>query len=141
MPKLPYKKTLPMSTVKPDPEGAGLLDAHQMQIYDEIIMTAMKGSDLSEAIQRLRAVPVEQRYISRIIAALGFVFGDFDGACVRLDLDTLPSDELDRITTLLHIMSAQFCMLVAAVFGPDLMRTIMSDAMESTRASVGDSGA
>lgn len=123
----------------PDPEGSGMLDAPQMQIYDEIIMAAMKGLDTAEGIGRLKALPVEERYISRIIAALGFAFGDFDTACVRMDLDTLSANELDRIIKLLNMRSAQFCMLMAAVFGPDRMRVIMSDAIESTASTVHNS--
>jgi hypothetical protein len=134
MPKRTYKITPPISSLKPDPEGSGIFDAPQMQIYDEIIMATMQGLDPSETIQRLVAVPVEERYTSRIIAALGFAFGDFDSACVRIDLDTLPAAEVERMEALIEMRSAQFCILLREFVGSKLMKTIISEAIE--RAAV-----
>ena len=122
---------LPASSIQPDPQGSGLLDAPQMEIYDRIIMAAMQdSSDLSAAIRKLSAVPVEERYISRVIAALDFAFGDFDSACIKLDVDTLPMGEIDRLGKILETRSAQFCILMREFFGPDYMRILMSAAME-----------
>jgi len=117
-----------------------MLDASEMQIYDEIIMAAMQGRDSSEAIRRLAAVPVEERYTSRVIAALGFAFGDFDSVCIRLDLDTLPDAEIDRMAALLETTSAQFCILMREFFGPTQMRRIMSENIERAAATEDDSG-
>jgi hypothetical protein len=130
MPYRPYKKNIPLSQLKPDPEGAGMLDAPQTQIYDRIIMAAMQGQDPSAAIRELTAVPVEERYISRVIAALGFAFGDFDSACVRMDLDTLPPAEIERLTALLAGRSTQFCILMREFFGSEQMKAIISAAAE-----------
>jgi hypothetical protein len=127
---------LPISSLKPDPEGAGLLDAPQMQIYDRILMAAMKNQDsaLAAAVRELSAVPVEERYISRIIAALGFAFGDFDSACVRLDLETLPDLEVERMAQLVEARTIQFCILSSTFFGEKKMQELITDAIEGAMA-------
>src|SRR5258708_619901 len=122
----PYKKNIPVSQLKPDPEGAGMLDAPQMQIYDRIITAVMHGQDPAASIRELTAVPVEERYISRVIAALGFAFGDFDSACVRMDLDTLLTAEIERLTGLLAGRSTQFCILMREFFGSEQMKAMIS---------------
>jgi len=72
----------------PIQNGADLLNAPQMAIYDQIIIAGMQGygPEFSAALRKLCALPVQERYIWRVISGLGFAFGDFDSACVRLDL-------------------------------------------------------
>jgi hypothetical protein len=140
MSKRLHKINLPVSSIKPDPEGSGLLDAHQMAIYDRIIMAAMQNRpDLSAAIRELAAVPVEERYSSRLVSALGFAFGDFDSACVRFDVDTLPSAEIDRLEEQLEMRASQFCILMREVFGSTYMKILMSAAVERAVAPPDDS--
>ncbi len=128
----PQFKNLSISSLKPDPEGAGLLDAPQMQIYDRILMAAQTNhdSELATAVRELAAVAVEERYISRIVAALGFAFGDFDSACVKLDLQTLPEEERERLAQLTATRAIQFCMLLSTLFGKERMQRILTEAME-----------
>ena len=83
-----------------------------MDVYDQIIKADMQGSDVRPALQELAMRPPEDRYISRIVAALGFAFGDLDSRCIGFDLETLPIADLERIRKLLEIRAAQFCMLL-----------------------------
>ena len=128
-------KDLPLSNLMPDPEAAGLLGAPQMQIYDRILMAAMKNQDseLAAAVRELAAVPIEERYISRILAALGFAFGDFDSACVRLDLETLPEAEWERVAQVLEMRTIQFCILLNTVLGEKRTQRLLTDAMNHAK--------
>jgi hypothetical protein len=133
----PFKKNIPVSSLVPDPEGAGMLEAPGMQVYDRIIMAAMESSDfpdarLSTALRELSAVPVQDRYVSRVVAALGFAFGDFDSACIKLDLDTLPFSETDRLEGLMEQRSIQFWILMRTFFGSERAKALISAALEDT---------
>jgi hypothetical protein len=134
---------LPFSTIHADPEGAGLLDAPEMKIYDRIIMAAMQDhdSELSATLKELETVPIELRYVSRIIAALAFAFGDFDSACVKFDLLTLPGKEQDRMAGIVEARAAQFCILLREFFGVEGMKNIFLRAIDQAgKSAAGASG-
>lgn len=123
---------LPLSNLKPNPEGASLPDTPQMEIYDRIIKAAMQGysPEFSAALRSLDALPFEQRYVWRVISALGVAFGDFDSACIRLDLDSLPGAQVDRMTEEMETRAVQFCILMREFFGEQWMRNIMAAAID-----------
>ena len=102
-----------------------------MDIYDQIIKADMQGSVVRPALQELAMRPPEDRYISRIVAALGFAFGDLDSRCVGFDLETLPAIELERIRKLLKIRATQFCMLLREVLGAQPAERLLSRVAES----------
>lgn len=126
----PRAMDLPVSSIESDTEGSGLLNSPDMEVYDRFILAGMKGQDISSAIRAISMLPPEQRYVSRIISALGFAFADFDSVCIRIDLDTMPSTEIDRMKEVLETRTIQFCILVREFFGPEALAAIMSAAAE-----------
>jgi hypothetical protein len=125
-------KSIPPSSIKPDPQGSGLLEATQMAIYDEIILAAMKGysPEFSAAFRKLDALPLEKRYLWHVVSGLGFAFGDFDSACIRLDLGSLPSAQVDAMRDTMESRAIQFCILMREFFGEDRMKHMMTQAIE-----------
>jgi hypothetical protein len=129
-------KYIPLDKFKIDPEAAALLDAPQMAIYDRILMAAMQNRDeaLRAALRDLSAIPLSQRYVWGIISALGFAFGDFDSACIKLDLDTLPFKKTDKMREVIEFRAAQFCILMREFFGDEGMKIIMYRAIDNASA-------
>lgn len=129
-------KYIPIDKFKIDPEAAGLLNAPEMAIYDRILMAAMqdRDSELRAALRDLAAIPLSKRYVWRIFSALGFAFGDFDSACVKLDLDSLSFEKTDKMREVMEFRAAQFCILMATFFGDDGMKIILSRAIDNASA-------
>jgi hypothetical protein len=140
MSKSSHSTNLPLSTIHPDPEGAGLLNAPEMKIYDRIIMWVMqdRASEVAAALRELEGVPVEQRYVSRVIGALAFAFGDFDSTCIKFDLLTLPSKDRDSMDEILEVRAAQFCLLAREFFGVERMKTILLRVIDHAASSAVD---
>jgi hypothetical protein len=125
-------RNLPTSDLRPDPTGASLLDAPEMQVYDRILMAEITGrkQELLAGLRELESIPTAHRYISRIIAAFEFAFGDFDSACIRFDLMSLPTKEHDRINEALRFRVPQFCLLLREFFGVEEMQYILQRSIK-----------
>lgn len=130
---------IPAANLNPDPEGRGLLDAAEMQVYDRVLMAAMadRKAEFSAAVRDLRALPLESRYLWRIISALGFVFGDFDSACVRIDLQTLPDKETDRLCQLTRERGIQFLIWLREMLGQTGAQELLAQFMDSEASKAG----
>ena len=79
---------------------------------------------------------VHRGYVSRIFAALGFAFGDFDSVCVRFDIEFLPESELKHLAELAQIRAIPFCILIRTLFGdkmPEIMTTAINRAADSAQ--------
>jgi hypothetical protein len=48
-------------------------------------------------LEWIKQIPIERRYISRIVAALRVAFQDFDAYTVAIDADTLSAEEVKEI--------------------------------------------
>jgi len=131
---------VPFSTIHADPEGTGLLDASEMKIYDRILMAEItdRKQELLVGLKELENIPIAQRYISRIIAAFDFAFGDFDSACIRFDLMTLPAKERDRMDEAIRFRTTQFCIMLRELFGVEEMQHILQVTMKLCSESPAD---
>jgi len=90
----------------------------------------MSGGNVDGKLREISEVPLEERYTWRVASALKWAFADLDDLNVRADLETLRGDDLQRIFDLLRYRPLQFCLFLAALWGPDAMEQMMSRAID-----------
>ena len=114
-------------------EGSAELLNSKLEPYMETYMAIHSGESPHDAAQRLIApLPLEDRYLWRVVNALNWAFGDFDSETIKLDLMTLSEEQLKKATKeLLTFRPFQFCRLLRTLVGEELMREIMSGAIRS----------
>lgn len=99
-------------------------------IYEDWITVGL-GSDSEEILERLSKVPLEDRYVWRVLAGLEFAFDDFNPSFLEADVHSLGSlEQGQRVFDHLRRRPLQFCQLMAAILGPDLMAKVISEAIE-----------
>src|SRR5438105_193623 len=106
-----------------------LLDSSGMLPYVALAMAAVKGTDLKPALEQIRELPLEKRYVWRVASALKWGFADFDSLNVVADRDTLSQEDLAKITELLRLRPIQFCLLLTALLGSESMERLMTEAI------------
>ena len=78
-------KRIPIRDLKVEPEVEQLLESTAMEPYMNLAVAMMGGTDPNPAILQLLALPLEQRYVWRVVSALKWAFADFDTVTVDAD--------------------------------------------------------
>lgn len=90
----------------------------------------LTGHGTDRATTALSELPLEHRYIFRIVTGLKQAFCDFDKSSVRADLSTMNAEEFDAVVQLIDCRVLQFAMLLRTVFGAEEMQRMLLDAVE-----------
>jgi hypothetical protein len=89
----------------------------------------MGGRDTGPALAKLAALPLEQRYVWRVVSALKWAFCDLDTDSVAADVATLSEQELKTVAEPLALRAMQFSLFVKALVGETAAREIMVRAL------------
>ncbi|HUI74229.1 MAG TPA: hypothetical protein VLX32_04755 [Candidatus Acidoferrum sp.] len=65
--------------------------------YYRELVERLTGRDIRALKEWVRGLPLERRYISRMVSCLRLAFEDLDVDTIKLDAETLGSEELKRI--------------------------------------------
>jgi len=125
----PKYKVVELSTLKVEEGAHELFDSPEMEPYCRYLMAGMTGQDVTAELDAIRQLPLEKRYLWRVVSALKMGFADFDTVNVAVDRQTLRSADFAKVMDLLKLRPAQFCMLVAALVGPEHMERTMLQAI------------
>jgi hypothetical protein len=90
----------------------------------------MRGQDTQPYLAALAALPLEDRYVWRVISALKLAFCDLDTQSARADLHTLSERDIEAVAEPLAVRAIQFCLFVRALVGQDAMNQIMQQALK-----------
>jgi hypothetical protein len=111
-------------------EGAHeLASSPDMEPYLNLIMAEMQGGDPTPHLEALAALPLEKRYVWRVVSALKWAFADLETESVNADLETLSSEDLARVMELLRLRPMQFCIFLRALVGAEEMQRMMIEAI------------
>jgi len=111
-------------------EGAHeLATSPEMKPYLDLIIAEMQGNDTAALLEKLKALPLEKRYIWRITSALKWAFADFEDMNLVADQQTLSAEDLAKVRELVKVRPIQFCMFIKALFGAEEMQQIMIHAI------------
>ena len=105
----------------------------EMEPYCRYLMAAMMGKDVAAELEAIRQLPLEKRYLWRVISALKWGFADFDTANVAVDKLTLDPGDFAQVMDLLKLRPIQFCLLMASLIGPEQMERTMLQAIGMTK--------
>ena len=128
-------RNVPMKDIKTEPGSDELVRSEKMKPYLALIRAQMRGQDTQPYLAALAAVPLEDRYVWRVISALKWGFCDFDSQSARADLRTLSDRDLETVAEPLAIRAIQFCLFVQALVGQDGMEQIMQQALRYAKDS------
>jgi len=134
-------KRIPIRDLKVEPEVEQLLESTAMEPYMNLAVAMMGGTDPNPAILQLLALPLEQRYVWRVVSALKWAFADFDTVTVDADRQTLSLEDRNQLIDLLKHRPLQFCLFLSALLGQEDMELMMLSAIKNSRTIAAQSQA
>ena len=128
-------RNVPIKDVKTEPGADELIRSEKMKPYLALNRAHMEGRGTQPYLAALAAVPLEDRYVWRVISALKWAFCDLDIQSARADLYTLSDEDLETVAEPLPVRAIQFCLFVQALVGQEAMEEIMQQALRIAKDS------
>ena len=128
MSKAPIKN-VPISEIRIEPGSEELVRSDGMKLYLEVLKAEISGRDTGPALAALAALPLEQRYVWRVISALKWGLCDLDTESVAADVETLSEQELKTVAEPLALRAMQLSLFIKALVGETAAREIMLRAL------------
>jgi hypothetical protein len=124
-------KSIPVDHIQTDPHAGELPRFEDSRPYDEYVMALMSREDTGKALAAIAALPIVDRYTSRIVSGLNFGLADFDSVCVRADIDTLSASDLADLREQLLARPYQLSKFLLLIYGKERLLEIMSAAIKT----------
>jgi hypothetical protein len=122
-------KYIPIDALRAESGSEELVNSESMKPYMELLIAKMGGRDTSRALAALAALPLEQRYVWRVISALKWGLCDLETENVTADIATLSEQDLKSVAEPLALRAMQFALFVKALVGDTQGREIMLQAI------------
>ena len=126
-------KVVELSSLHVEEGAKELFDSPGMQPYAEYLMAIMQGADPTPALEYLRRVPLEGRYVWRVASALKWAFADCETDNVDADKQTLSPEELARVVDLLKLRPMQMAIFLKALVGAEEMQRMRVEGIKVAR--------
>jgi hypothetical protein len=121
--------SLPISEIHSEAGAQDLVRSEKMKPYLAFLRAQMGGQDTEPYLAALAALPLEDRYVWRVISALKWAFCDLDTENAIADLNTLSEEDLKKVVEPLSLRAIQFCLFVNALIGEEATERIMQHAL------------
>ena len=133
--------SLPISEIHSEDGAQELVRSEKMKPYLALLKAQMSGQDTEPYLAALAALPLEERYVWRVISALKWAFCDLDTENAIADVRTLSEADLKKVVEPLSLRAIQLCLFVNALLGEEPTERIMQHALRcSKESSEPDSG-
>lgn len=126
---------LPISEIHSEEGAQDLVRSERMKPYLAFLKAQMSGEDTEPYLAALAVLPLEERYVWRVMSALKWAFCDLDTENAIADLHTLSEDDLKKALEPLSLRAIQFCLFVNALIGEDATERIMEHAVRCAKES------
>ena len=126
---------LPISEIHSEAGAQDLVQSERMKPYLAFLKAQMGGQDAEPYLIALAALPLEERYVWRVISALKWAFCDLDTENAIADFRTLSEEDRVRVAEPLTLRATQFCLFVNALIGEDATERIMQHAVKCAKES------
>jgi hypothetical protein len=123
------EKRIKKASIKNLRQESGAHELADMELYLKLAMSVMQNADTTVALEAIRQLPLEKRYVWRVASALKWAFADFDDLPAEADRQTLLPEDLVKVMDLLKFRPMQFCIFLKALVGADAMQRIMVEAI------------
>jgi hypothetical protein len=132
---------LPTSEIHSEDGAKELVRSEKMKPYFALLKAQMSGQDTEPYLAALTALPLEERYVWRVISALKWAFCDLETENAIADVHTLSEEDLKRVVEPLSLRAIQFSLFVNALLGEEATERIMQHALRCAKeSSAPDSG-
>jgi hypothetical protein len=122
-------KQVKLNTLRAEDGAEELVESPAMAPYVRLAEALLKGGSLKEEVRAIAALPLEERYLWRVLSALKWGFADFDSANVTIDRKTLRPEDRSRVAGLIQHRPVQFCLFLKALLGEEAMEQMMVQAI------------
>jgi len=110
-----------------------ILASPAMQPYIRLAEAVFNEQETTGALAAISKLPLEKRYIWRVVSALKWALCDFDSVSVKADRATLSEEEMSKVRALLQLRPAQFCLFLKALLGEEEMEQVVRGALEMAK--------
>ena len=124
---------LPTNEVKSENGAQDLVRSERMKPYLALLKAQIGGQDTEPFLTALAALPLEERYVWRVISALKWAFCDLETENAIADFRTLSEEDRVRVAEPLTLRATQFCLFVNALIGEDATERIMQHAVRCAK--------
>ena len=128
-------RSIAMSELNIEEGAQDLVRSEKMKPYLALLKARIGGQDTEPYLDALAALPLEERYVWRVISALKWAFCDLETESVTVDLHTLGEQDLKKVVKPLTLRATQFCLFVNALLGEDATERIMRQAVRCAKES------
>jgi hypothetical protein len=126
---------LPTSEIHTEAGAQELVLSERMKPYLALLKAQMGGQDTETYLAALAALPLEERYVWRVISALKWAFCDLDTESAIADLHTLSEEDLKKVVEPLSLRTIQLCLFVNSLVGEDATERIVQRALRCAKES------
>lgn len=126
-------KKVPMDTIRTEPGAQELVRSEKMKPYLDLLKAQMGGGEAEPYHAALAALPLEDRYIWRVVSALKWAFCDLETENVAADLNTLSAEDIKIVTEPLALRAMQFSLFASALLGEKAAEQIMWQAIKCAK--------
>jgi hypothetical protein len=123
------KKIVPIRELKFEEGAEELTNSTMTQPYARLAEAVLSQEGIREAIAEIAGLPLEERYLWRVLSALKWGFADFDIVNVAVDRKTLRSEDREKVVDLVQHRPVQFCLFLKALMGDEAMEEMMTKAI------------
>jgi hypothetical protein len=127
--------SLPISEIHSEDGAQELVRSEKMKPYFALLKAQMSGQDTEPYLAALAALPLEERYVWRVISALKWAFCDLETESAIADFRTLSEEDRVRVAEPLTLRATQFCLFVNALLGEEATDQIMQHALRCAKES------
>jgi hypothetical protein len=125
----------PTSEIHSEEGAQDLVRSERMKPYLAFLKAQTSGEDTEPFLAVLAALPLEERYVWRVISALKWAFCDLDTENAIADVRTLSEEDLKKVVEPLSLRAIQFCLFVNALIGEGATERIMQHAVRCAKES------
>ena len=86
-------------------------------------------------MDEIAALPLEKRYVWRVVSALKWAFTDYDSLGIAADRETLSPEDRIKVTGFLEFRPVQFCLFLKSLLGDGEMERMMTSAIAHAKQS------
>lgn len=122
-----------VDTIRMEEGAEELLESPDAQPYLQLAVAVSAKRDPKPALEEISRLPLEKRYLWRIVSALKWAFVDLDTFNIAVDRRTLPREDLSKVVDLVRVRPVQFCLFLKAFLGAENMERIMTEAIEQAK--------
>jgi hypothetical protein len=126
-------KKVPMDAIRTEPGAQELVRSEKMKPYLDLLKAQIGGEDAEPYRAALAALPLEDRYIWRVVSALKWALCDLETENVAADLSTLSAEDIETVKEPLASRAMQFSLFANALLGEKAAEQIMLRAIKCAK--------